>query len=99
MTAHNTYKPRKTQNAVVADFAGDRYDARSTTLMPTPPSAPMAPAIPISAPDIRRDQSAFSAGPKPSMLCALASKIDGIILYTDPFPIPDRMNSATNPAT
>ena len=39
--------------------------------MPTPPSAPMAPAIPISAPDIRRDQSAFSARFSPSIALGL----------------------------
>ena len=31
--------------------------------------------------------------------CALASKIDGIILYVDPLPRPDRMNSRMKPTT
>ena len=67
--------------------------------MNTPPSAPTAPANPISAPDMLRDHAAFSARLQPSLSCAFASKIDGIILYVEPLPMPDRMNSTMKPTT
>ena len=53
-----------------------------TNTIPAPAdtnAAPMAPATPINAPDILRDQAAASAQ-TPSRPRALASKIDGIIL-------------------
>ena len=53
----------------------------------------------ISAPDMVRDQAAFSSRLRSSRPCALASKIDGIILYVDPLPRPDRMNSRMKPTT
>ncbi|COW93450.1 Uncharacterised protein [Mycobacterium tuberculosis] len=67
-------------------------------MTPTPPSAPTAPARPISAPDIDRDHCLRSA----SLICSewlRASKIDGIILYTEPLPMPDKMNRAVKPMT
>ena len=73
-----------------------RYDCRSARLMPTPPSAPIAPANPISAPDIARDHCrALGLGHSSERL--RASKIDGIILYTEPLPMPDSRNSAMKP--
>jgi hypothetical protein len=79
--------------ALVADFAAPNYEARSTTLMNTPLSAPTASANPISAPDMLHDNAAFSSRLHSSWPCVLASKIDGIIFYVvDPLPRPDRMN-------
>ncbi|SLC97418.1 Uncharacterised protein [Mycobacteroides abscessus subsp. massiliense] len=79
---------------MVADLAALRYEARSTRLMATPPRAPIAPATPINAPDMVRDHVSSSPA-----LRALAAKTDGIILYTEPLPIPETTNRMMKPMT
>ncbi|SUA42289.1 Uncharacterised protein [Nocardia africana] len=58
----------------------------------------MAPTKPISAPEVLRDQAACSSG-LTGRLLDFASKTDGMILVTDPLPIPESTNRAMNPAT
>src|SRR3954469_6043328 len=80
---------------VVAAFTRadtSRLAWRSTTWMSTPPKAPMAPAMPITAAARRLNSTASDFG---SAFVSVASrmprraKIDGIILYVDPLPMPD----------
>ncbi|COY12252.1 Uncharacterised protein [Mycobacterium tuberculosis] len=63
-------------------------------MIPTPPSAPKAATNPMTTPEMMRDQSRRSASLR-SRERLHASKIVGIILYTDPLPNPDRTNNAT----
>ena len=68
--------------------------------MNRPPSAPTAPAIPITAPEMRRARSSAAVSSAPAAIATRAwpRKIAGIILYVDPFPSPLSTNSSTNPA-
>ena len=57
-------------------------DCRNARLTSTPPKAPTAPAIPISAPDIRRAfrSASWLSPPAATACCAFDRKIAGIIL-------------------
>ena len=78
-----------------------RNDWRKVRLTSTPPKAPVQPPMPMSAREWRRASRAASSMSTPSAIrrAALAWKMLGIILYTDPLPIPLRTNRTTNPAT
>lgn len=68
--------------------------------MPTPPRAPTAPPMRISAPDIARSQPlTSSADESPFSSIDFAAKTAGIILYTAPLPTPEITNSRMNPTT
>src|SRR2546421_9271899 len=74
-------------------------DCLNATLTSTPPNAPIAPAIPISAPASRRPSRSTTAASAPPVTwsAALARKIAGIILYVDPLPTPENTNNEMNP--
>src|SRR6478609_10475899 len=74
-------------------------DCRNARFTSTPPNAPIAPARPIRAPAWRCDLAIDTVGSAPLMISVpdLDLKIAGIILYTEPLPIPLNANSMTNP--